>query len=55
MFQCNSNQGQAERLLLSRQPIYRSDMTLLGYELLYRYHDPERAMVDATMIPSGPW
>jgi c-di-GMP phosphodiesterase len=45
MFQCNSNQGQAERLLLSRQPIYRSDMTLLGYELLYRYHDPERAMV----------
>jgi c-di-GMP phosphodiesterase len=32
-----------ERVLLSRQPIYQKDLTLLGYELLFRDDDAERA------------
>src|SRR5687767_8571861 len=32
-----------ERILVSRQPIYRTDMTPLGYELLFRDSDEDRA------------
>ena len=32
-----------ERVLVSRQPIYHVDTTLLGYELLYRDGDSDRA------------
>jgi EAL and modified HD-GYP domain-containing signal transduction protein len=32
-----------ERVLVSRQPIYRPDMTKLGYELLFRNSDEDRA------------
>jgi c-di-GMP phosphodiesterase len=32
-----------ERVLVSRQPIYHVDTTLLGYELLYRDGDTDRA------------
>src|SRR6266849_3187145 len=32
-----------ERVLVSRQPIYRADSTVLGYELLYRDGDSDRA------------
>ena len=33
-----------ERALVSRQPIYRADATVLGYELLYRDGDNDRAL-----------
>src|SRR5881628_1846040 len=32
-----------ERVLVSRQPIYRSDNNILGYELLFRDKDTDRA------------
>ena len=32
-----------ERVFLSRQPIYRSDMSVLGYELLFRDNEEDRA------------
>jgi EAL and modified HD-GYP domain-containing signal transduction protein len=32
-----------DRVLLSRQPIYRSDMSVLGYELLFRDSDKDAA------------
>ena len=32
-----------ERFLVSRQPIFRADMTELGYELLFRNSDENRA------------
>ena len=32
-----------ERVLVSRQPIYRADNTVLGYELLYRDGDTDHA------------
>src|SRR6478609_4906136 len=32
-----------ERFLVSRQPIFRIDMTELGYELLFRNSDEDRA------------
>src|SRR5262245_50347546 len=32
-----------ERVLLSRQPIYRSDMSLFAYELLFRYGEADHA------------
>src|SRR4051812_38133094 len=32
-----------ERVLVSRQPIYSADMTELGYELLFRDSDADRA------------
>jgi EAL and modified HD-GYP domain-containing signal transduction protein len=34
-----------ERVLLSRQPIYRADMSPFGYELLYRDSDADRAVI----------
>jgi EAL and modified HD-GYP domain-containing signal transduction protein len=34
-----------ERVLLSRQPIYRADMSPFGYELLYRDSDADRAII----------
>lgn len=33
-----------ERVRVSRQPIYRNDTTVLGYELLYRDGDTDRAL-----------
>jgi c-di-GMP phosphodiesterase len=32
-----------EQVLVSRQPIYRSDMSILGYELLFRHDDSDYA------------
>ncbi len=32
-----------DRVLVSRQPIYRADNTVLGYELLFRDSDTDRA------------
>ena len=32
-----------DRVLVSRQPIYRSDITVLGYELLFRDGDNDHA------------
>jgi len=34
-----------ERVLLSRQPIYRADMSPFGYELLFRDSDADRATI----------
>lgn len=34
-----------QRVLLSRQPIYRVDMSLFGYELLFRYGNADRATI----------
>lgn len=34
-----------ERVLLSRQPIYRADMSPFGYELLFRNSDADRATI----------
>jgi EAL and modified HD-GYP domain-containing signal transduction protein len=34
-----------DRVLLSRQPIYRTDMSPFGYELLYRDSDADRATI----------
>src|SRR3954462_9324940 len=33
----------SEQVLVSRQPIYRSDMSVLGYELLFRDDDSDQA------------
>ena len=34
-----------ERVLVSRQPIYRADMAELGYELLFRNSDTDNALL----------
>jgi EAL and modified HD-GYP domain-containing signal transduction protein len=39
------NQTLTERVLVSRQPIYRADMTVFGYELLFREGDTDHAVV----------
>ena len=39
----NGKDGALERVLLSRQPIYRRDMSLFGYELLFRSGNTDRA------------
>jgi EAL and modified HD-GYP domain-containing signal transduction protein len=36
-------EGMMERVLISRQPIYRADNTVLGYELLFRDSDTDHA------------
>ena len=36
-------EGMMERVLISRQPIYRADKTVLGYELLFRDSDTDHA------------
>jgi c-di-GMP phosphodiesterase len=52
-------QIQSDRVLLSRQPIYHTDMTVLGYELLFRNGGGEVAAVEdgahatATVIVNG--
>jgi EAL and modified HD-GYP domain-containing signal transduction protein len=38
-----SREGLMERILVSRQPIFGSDMSKLGYELLFRNSDEDRA------------
>jgi EAL and modified HD-GYP domain-containing signal transduction protein len=38
-------EAEPERVLLSRQPIFRQDMSLFGYELLFRYGDTSRALI----------
>src|SRR5262249_21219688 len=40
-----SNGRATERVLVSRQPIYKADMTVLAYELLFRDGDIDRASV----------
>src|SRR5215510_13244098 len=55
----HDQQIQSDRVLLSRQPIYHADMTVLGYELLFRNGGGEVAAVEdgahatATVIVNG--
>jgi EAL and modified HD-GYP domain-containing signal transduction protein len=55
----HDSETRTERVLLSRQPIYHADMTVLGYELLFRNGGGEVAAVKdgahatATVIVNG--